>query len=385
MADTQEIYSYQMPPEYVQTRMQELLNTLFGVPAQGVEGEEGYVPAVKGLLETPVPVVGQQVAGFTPDQLQAFQLARSGIGSYLPYLQGATAATSGALGAIPGLQGAAQMAGQAGQATTPLDLSQAYSATGAGMGQYRPTQEVIKEYMDPYQKSVTDEALKEIRRQANMAAGQQSAQAVGAGAFGGGREGVVRAETERGVQDIMSRRIFEDLSRNYQTALGASQAAQEAASRRALQAGQQFGQLGLGEAGVRQSDLARQLSAAGLMGSLAGQEAEIGLGVGKQLGALGTTAQAQQLQDIQSLLGVGGMQQQLGQATLEAQRQNLMQQYMEPYRRYSFGLEALGGLPFGGTSIQQQTVPTANPFLQALSSIGTFGVGIGSLGGFGRG
>jgi hypothetical protein len=314
MAEVVKQYSYQMPPEYVQQRQQELLNTLFGVPAQGVEGEEGYVPAVKGLLETPVPVVGQQIAGFSPAQLQAFQMAQQGIGGYMPYLQSATGAT----------QQAQDIATQAGQFFQP----------GAA-----------QQFMDPYQKSVTDEALKEIRRQANMASQQQAAQAIGAGAFGGGREGVVRAETERGVQDIMSRRIFEDLSRNYQQALASSQAA------------------GAG-----------QLQQAGMIG-----------GLGKQFGALGTTAQAQQQQDIQSLLGVGGMQQQLGQATLEAQRQNLMQQYMEPYRRYSYGLEALAGLPFGGTTIQQQEVPTSNPFLQALSSIGTFGVGIGSLGGCGGG
>jgi len=62
--ETLEQYTYQMPPEYVQQRQQELLNTLFGVPAQGVEGEAGYVPAVKGLIETPMDVIGQQVAGF---------------------------------------------------------------------------------------------------------------------------------------------------------------------------------------------------------------------------------------------------------------------------------------------------------------------------------
>jgi len=295
-------YQYQMPPEYVQQRQQELLNTLFGVGDQ------------QGLVETPLPVIGQQVAGFSPAQQQAFTLAQQGIGGYMPYLQAAEAATGQTR----------DIATQAGQMFQP----------GAA-----------QQFMDPYQKSVTDEALKEIRRQANMASQQQAAQAIGAGAFGGGREGVVRAETERGVQDIMSRRIFEDLSRNYQQALASSQAA------------------GAG-----------QLQQAGMIG-----------GLGKQFGALGTTAQAQQLQDIQSLLGVGGLQQQLGQATLEAQRQNLMAQQQEPYRRYSFGLEALAGLPFGGTTIQQKEVPTANPFLQALGAAGTLAYGIGSLGGFGGG
>jgi len=312
MAEVVKSYQYQMPPEYVQTRQQELLNTLFGVPAQGTPGEADYVPAVKGLVETPMDVIGQQVAGFSPAQQQAFTLAQQGIGGYMPYLQAAEAAT-----------GQAQdIATQAGQMFQP----------GAAQA-----------FMDPYQQNVTQEALKEIRRQGDIARQAQSAQAVKAGAFGGAREGVVRAETERGIQDIMSRRIFEDLSRNYQQALAASQAA------------------GAG-----------QLQQAGMVG-----------GLGKQYGALGTTAQTQQLQDIQSLLGVGGMQQQLGQAELEAQRQNLLAQQQEPYRRYSYGLEALAGLPFGGTTIQQKEVPTANPFLQALSGVGSLAYGIGSLGGFG--
>lgn len=284
MAEVVESYQYQMPPPYVQQRQQELLNTLFGV------GDK------QGLVETPLPVVGQQVAGFSPAQQQAFTLATQGIGGYLPFLQAAEAATA-----------------QAGQRFQP----------GAQQA-----------FMDPYQQDVTNEALKEIRRQGDIARQAQSAQAVKAGAFGGSREGVVRAETERGIQDIMSRRIFEDLSRNYQQAVAASQGA-----------------------------------GAGLLQQ------------GKQFGALGTTAQAQNLQDIQSLLGVGGLQQQLGQAQLEAQRQNLLAQQQEPFRRYSYGLEALAGLPFGGTTIQQKEVPTANPFLQALSGIGSLAYGLGQFAG----
>lgn len=289
-------YSTQLPPEYVQQRQQELLNTLFGVPGQ------------TGLIEQPLDVVAQQVAGFTPAQQQAFTLAQQGIGGYMPYLQAAEAATGQA----------ANIATQAGQMFQP----------GAA-----------QQFMNPYQQAVTQDALAEIRRQGEIAKQAQAAQAVKAGAFGGAREGVVQAETERGLQDIMSRRIFEDLSRNYQQALAASQAS------------------GAG-----------QLQQAGVVG-----------GLGKQLGALGTTAQAQQLQDIQTLLGVGGQQQQLGQASLEAQRQNLLAQQQEPFRRYSYGLEALAGLPFGGTTIQQQQVPTANPFLEAAGAIGTLGYGLGSL------
>ena len=64
MAEVVKSYQYQMPPEYVQQRQQELLNTLFGVGTQ------------QGLVETPLPVIGQQVAGFSPAQQQAFTLAQ---------------------------------------------------------------------------------------------------------------------------------------------------------------------------------------------------------------------------------------------------------------------------------------------------------------------
>ena len=84
-------------------------------------------------------------------------------------------------------------------------------------------------------------------------------------------------------------------------------------------------------------------------------------------------------QDISTLLGVGGQQQQLLQAGLEAQRQNLAAQQQEPFQRISFGTDILAGLPFGGQTISQMPVTPANPFLQFASGIGSLGTGIGSL------
>jgi len=135
MAEVVKSYQYQMPPEYVQQRQQELLNTLFGVNGQ------------QGLVETPLPVIGQQVAGFSPAQQQAFQMAQQGIGGYMPYLQAAEAAT-----------GQAQnIATQAGQMFQP----------GAAQA-----------FMDPYQQNVTQDALAEIRRQGDIALQSQAAQAL---------------------------------------------------------------------------------------------------------------------------------------------------------------------------------------------------------------
>jgi hypothetical protein len=54
----------------------------------------------------------------------------------------------------------------------------------------------INQFLNPYQQYVTDE----IARQGQMAQNQLSAQAINAGAFGGAREGVQRAELQRATQ-----------------------------------------------------------------------------------------------------------------------------------------------------------------------------------------
>ena len=88
------------------------------------------------LMQQPLNVPAQQVAGFTPTQLAAMQQAYGGIGAYQPYLQAAGAGQTAALG-----------------------------ATGAGVQalggmQFDPSG--IQQWMDPYQGAVTQEALKEI-------------------------------------------------------------------------------------------------------------------------------------------------------------------------------------------------------------------------------
>jgi hypothetical protein len=74
-----------------------------------------------------------------------------------------------------------------GQPTTQAGIGSVLQAQAAFAG---PN---ISQFYNPYQSYVLDE----INRQASMAQNQLSGQAVQAGAFGGGREGVQRAEQER--------------------------------------------------------------------------------------------------------------------------------------------------------------------------------------------
>ena len=139
---TQETLQNLQYPKFVSDRQQQMLNTLFGTEAGG------------GLLGQQQQIPGQQIAGFTPTQTGAMNLASQGIGAYQPYLDAAQAAQTAALGT-------------AGAGTQAL----------AGM-QFDPSQ--AQQYMDPYQQNVTQDALKEMDRQAAMAQNQLAGQAVGA-------------------------------------------------------------------------------------------------------------------------------------------------------------------------------------------------------------
>jgi len=304
MAD--EIIQRQQQAPYIEKRSEQLLASVFGDPnavKRADETEEAFQLRKLGRAGIAQQIPGFQFAGFTPEQQQAFGLASQNVGSYAPALQQAMGST--------GLAGGA-FTGGIGQA---LGATQAYDPNSA------------KAFMDPYQQNVTNQALAEYDRQAQIAQQGLASQAQKVGAFGGSRMGVQEAELGKNLADIKSRRIFEDLSRNYQQAQGAAMGAQESQQRRQLQAGQLLGQA-----------------------------------------------------DIQSLLGVGGMQQQLGQAQMEAARQQQIQAQQEPFRRLGFASDILRGTP--SSSIQYTQQPPVNPYAQAL---GLGIAGIGALGQFGQG
>ena len=307
MATQEQIVTTRVP-EYISDRQQELLNTLFGTPQ------------AQGVLQLPQTIPQQQIAGFSPTQEAAMNLAFQGIGSFQPFIQASQAAQTAGLGsAAAGAEALRQM-------------------------NFEPSR--VQQFMDPYQQAVTQEAIKEIDRQAALAQNQLAGQAVKAGAFGGSRFGIQQSELARSAQDLRSRRIFEDLSRNFQQA----QATANAANQQRAQQAAGFANIG-----------------------------KLTSGIGSTMAGLG--AQTQQLgqQDVSQLLGIGGLQQQQDQQQLSAQYQNQLNQMMEPFRRISFGSQTLQQVtPGAGTA--QQTIapmPTTNPFAQAA---GIITGGIGGLG-----
>ena len=274
-------------------------------------------------LKTPLKVPLQEVAGLSPTQVSAMNLAQQGIGSFQPFLQAAQAAQTAGLGTIGA--GAQTVAG----------------------AEFVPTEATLDRFRDPYQMDVTREALKEIDRQQQIAENRLAGQAVRAGAFGGSRFGVAQSELARNAADLKSRRIFEDLSRNFQQA----QAAARAANQQRLQAGQVFGQLGRATSGIG--------------GAMAG---------------LGAQQQALQGRDVGQLLGIGGLQQQQAQRQLDVNTANLAALENAPFQQLSAGAGILQQLPgIGGGSQVVAPLAQTNPYLQAAGAVGALGTGLGAL------
>jgi hypothetical protein len=273
------------------------------------------------LLNKQVNVPEQQVAGFNQRQLDAMNLAQQGIGAYQPFLDAAQQTQAAALG-----------------------------TTGAGvqaLGQMNFDPSRAQAFMDPYQQSVTQEALKEIDRQSAMAGNQLAGKAVQAGAFGGSRFGLQQSELARNAQDLKSRRIFEDLSRNYQQA----QATAQAANTQRMQQAQQFGNLGKQTAGI-----------GGMMAGLGAQTQQLGQS------------------DVNQLMGIGGMQQQLGQRQFDVDTANIAALENAPFQRLSASAGIMGQLLPGGAGTQV-VAPFAqtNPYAQAAGLLATGAGGLGAL------
>jgi len=302
---TQTTQTQVLIPEYIEKPTEILANELLAQAQQ------------------PLTVPQQQVIGFSPTQQSAMNLAFQGIGSYQPFLDAAQAAQTAGLGTIGA--GAQTVAG----------------------AQFVPTEATLDRFRDPYQKFVTDEAVKEIDRQAALAQNQLAGQAVKAGAFGGSRFGIQQSELARNAADLKTRRVFEDLSRNFQQA----QAASRAANQQRIQAGQVFGQLGRGVSGIG--------------GAMAG---------------LGAQQQQLQAQDVGQLMGIGGLQQQLLQSVADTDFANRQSLFNAPFQQLSSAAGILQQL--SPQLIGQQTVaplPQTNPFVQAAGLTATAAGGLGAL------
>jgi hypothetical protein len=106
---------------------------------------------------------------------------------------------------------------------TPLQ-QQAYQGAAAMQAGPQAFQSQVGQYMSPYMQNVVDIQQREAQRQADIAGTQQQAQATKSGAFGGGRDAIMRAEAARNLAlqkgDIQARGLqsaYENATNQYNT------------------------------------------------------------------------------------------------------------------------------------------------------------------------
>ena len=270
--------------------------------------------------------------GFTMDP-QTGALTRTGVASFQPFLDQA----------LTGMQ--------AGQQTAASGIP----ALQAAQGQFDPSQSNYQQFFDQYQADVTQQALKQMDQEAAKAQANLATQAQRAGAFGGSRFGVQEAELAKNLQDIKSRRISEDLSRNFQQAQAKAMDTFERAQARNLGVGQALGQAGQGQANLGQG-------IAGL--------GQLGFGLGQQgVGTLGT---------------IGGQRQARNQALADETLRLTTARQQEPLARLRFVQDQLSRVPSAQQRTIEQPIPFTNPLLGAIgagiSGLGTFGSIFGNQG-----
>jgi hypothetical protein len=266
-----------------------------------------------------------RVAQFSPLQQQSYDYA-------------------GQLQSSPQLNDATALAGQAGLG----GLNTQYT--------YQPsnfTADTAKSMMNPYMQNVVDVQKQQAMRDAAIAQQGQQAKAVNSGAFGGGRDAIMRnqgnAELQRNLQGIQATGLnnaYTQAQNQYNTQYG-----QNAAQ-------QQFG-AGLGMQGL----------------GLANQSAQ-------NLGALGQTQYAQNM-------GITGLQNQLG-LQQQQQAQNVLNTKYEdftnaqnyPYKQMAFMSDIIRGTPLfqTGSSVYQ---PPGNTIGQ-IAGLGAGIYGLSSLFGGGK-
>ena len=299
-----------LPPEYI-----EALGKTYAADLTRQAG----IPSITNATAQQTGETAEQFAQ-RQAQAQQFNITKAGMSELAPQLAGQdayqTAAYTQAADPTTGL-GAYQPFLQ--KATTAADAATGLTGVGAGTGTGS-----IQSYMSPYQQQVIDASLADYDAQAAKSRLNLGANAVGAGAFGSGRQGIAEAE-------------FDALSNR---------------GRGTLQAG--LRQSGFQQAQQsRQQDLANQLGLSNLQSGLGGTAQGFAQ---SQIAGLGTLGSAQQAQD---------------QAGLDVARQTAQMAVDDPRRRLDMLGQGVAGLTPGAGSTRVSEAPeaaSASPLQTALGA-----------------
>ncbi len=358
----------------------------------GIGGEGGFIPGAMRAAEKtffdeegkPI-VIEEQVAGFTPDQLRAAELARQGVGIQDRFISGAESAFGQGIDALRsgfgrarGLAGEGLEATRAGVGQLQRGLGESADILRGTIGGY--DQAMTDRFYNPFEDRVVQQTIDDI-----MEAGAKQDIAARAGDIGRGGESAFGSRARLGAserREALGRGLAEALggirargfSEAQQTGLGEF-ARQKAAERAAAS----------GLAGLTGQGFGGQQALAGALTGLGGIEQQLArqqqgaqFGLGTALQGLGAQAQGASAADVASLYGMGTQQQALTQAQLDAQRRNQMQAQQAPLAQYQALAPFVSMAPAGQFQTVTDFAPPPSPLQAGL------GVGLSTFGALGN-
>lgn len=358
----------------------------------GLGGEGGFIPGAMQAAEKvffdeegkPV-VIEEQVAGFSPDQLRAQELARQGVGIQDRFISGAEGAFGQGIDALRSGFGRARGLAGEGLAATRAGVGQLQRGLGESADILRGTiggydQAMTDRFYNPFEDRVVQQTIDDI-----MEAGAKQDIAARAGDIGRGGESAFGSRARLGAserQEALGRGLAEALggirargfSEAQQTGLG------EFARQRAAERAAASGLAGLtGQGFTGQQALAGALTGlGGIEQQLAQQQQAAQFGLGSALQGLGAQAQGASAADVAQLYGMGTQQQALSQAQLDAQRRNQLQAQQAPLAQYQALAPFVSMAPAGQFQTVTDFAPPPSPMQVGI------GTGLSTLGALGN-
>ena len=311
---------------------------------------------VTGVQDLP-QYEGTRVVGFTPEQ-QAIQ--QGVLGLTTPGQFGTATQTLGDIGTMS-------------TGTAARGITEALNYTPSDIESLRMTTPDMfdattrDQYMSPFSDAVTDRAILQAQRQADIDKAKYAMGSIGRGTFGGGREALMTGEADARTRALIAdlraqgqQDAFLNAQQQFERDRAAGMRADEQTlaaerERRQLeQAGEQFG-----------TKLQADLGISGL---------GTGLQAGQAQGQLGRDQQIAELERLKAQAATAGQQQALDQEIANLEYQNFKEQQDEARRLLEFQSNILRGTAgaLGSTQVQYAPAPSL------ASQIG--GLGIAGLG-----
>jgi len=294
--------------------------------------------------------MGQLSAGESPLQTSAFNNAAN---LQTPSSIGTAATEAGKIGT------AAQ-----GLNYSPTSFTNQYaSPVGASFDASQATA-----YMNPYLQTSLQPQLDEARRQSQITQTQNAAKMTQAGAFGGGRQAILDAETQRN----LGTNLAGITGQGYNTAYGNAMNQFNADQARKIQEAQLGAQYG--SAAQQATEQSKQYGAGyGLQGL------QTGLQAAQAQGALGSQESQAGLNTLNAQLGAGAQQRGIESEGIAADKAQFEEARANPYKMVQYQQSLLQGLPLAAQSYQgiepsallkaSQGATTVNALLKNLGLI----------------